>query len=204
MKKYRSNVGKIAKKNKNVLEQKSVTKLVFLIAGLLTILFLIVIMAGGEGITGISGALARIIRFFILIILAYIVVNWSFSITEETEVFEESKEFDTDRNLQIEEISTLLERASDGKTRSQEVLHNNIKDIFFIKLKEKEGLSKNELRGMVKKPEKFRSIVQNDMISDFILSLEEENESNSDLEKMDKVQYKKMIRKIIQEISEWD
>lgn len=201
MKKYRKNIGKIAKKNKNFLDLESDKKFVYLIVGLLSVLFLIAVMAEGGDISIVLG---RIIGLAIISVLSYMLVNWISTITEETEVLKEKKEFESDKNLQMEEISILLERASDGKTKSQEILHNKIKDIFFIKLKETRNLSKSELRSIVKKPERFRSIVQDDMIADFILSLEIENEDEFDPEEMDKEQYKDMIRKMIQEISKWD
>lgn len=201
MKNYRKSKGKIAKKNKNILNQKSTRKLVYLIVGLLSVLFIVFI--GAEG-GYLSIVLGRMTAILIIIIIAYRLVSWTSTITEETEVWNEKKEFDTDRTLQVKEISTLLDRAAEGKTRSQEVLHEKIKDIFFIKLKEREGLSDKDLQDIVKKPERFQSIVQDERISNFILSLEEENDTEFDLEDLEEYQYKKRIRKIIQKISEWD
>ncbi len=213
MNKSSSYAGKITEKKRNMFDLDSENSLLYLLVVVLLAFFLI--FTTGE--TELSAALSRITGLVILVVLAYMLVTWTSSITEKSDVREQKQDLNDSTNLQVKEISTLLERASEGKTTSQEILHEKIKDIFIIKLKEKEDLTTERVRELMRNPKEFRKVVQDDMISDFILSLEKDSKAASQEmgskavslspEEKDKDKYKKEykrnVRKIIQKINEW-
>ncbi|MBS3781967.1 MAG: hypothetical protein KGY68_05100 [Candidatus Thermoplasmatota archaeon] len=148
-------------------------------------------------------------------ILAYSLVDWSIKVTENTERWTEDEELDEDINLRIQDVSELLRRASEGKEKSQEILHKRLKKIFFVKLKEKKDISRDDIRDLIRKPEELRKVVKDEVISDFILSTEKKS-SKTDIQrrkskrgflssskKNDPEKYKEKIKEIIQRINSW-
>ncbi|MBS3790452.1 MAG: hypothetical protein KGY66_06000 [Candidatus Thermoplasmatota archaeon] len=200
------------KKIMDLLDQKRTSNsLYLLIASLIILSFLFVI--GGEG--DLTEILGRILGFIIIMILAYSLVDWSIKVTENTERWTEDEELDEDINLRIQDVSELLRRASEGKEKSQEILHKRLKKIFFVKLKEKKDISRDDIRDLIRKPEELRKVVKDEVISDFILSTEKKS-SKTDIQrrkskrgflssskKNDPEKYKEKIKEIIQRINSW-
>ncbi len=199
-------ISKITDKKGSIFDLDSESKFFLIIIVLLSILFVILVLGESEGIfdESMSRVFGRVIGFFILMILAHRLIIWTSRMTEKPESWEKKKEAKSDENLQIKEISTLLDRASDGKSMSQKILHDKIKEIFFTKLKDEKDLDKEELNRLLKNPEEFRKVVQDDKISDFILSIEGKEKSKLEDKDMDKAQYKKRVRKMIKRIKEWE
>ncbi len=161
---------------------------------------------------GLPFYIGRFISFVIVVLFAYNLIDWTSNITEKSEEWTEKEVLDEDINLRIKDISELIKRASEGQNVSQDILHNKLKKIFFLKLKEVEDISDNELNELVRKPDEFRKVVQDEVIADFILSMEKDSgetkngkvkflsSSKRDWEK----DYKKKIKDIIQRIDEWE
>ncbi len=201
-----SNLKKITQIKRDLFDHEGESSIYFyIVTGAIALLFLIFIMErGGPWGGDLLTILAWVLGFVIILHIAYLLISWTSSVTERPDVWEETREFDTDENLQVKKISTLLDRAAEGKTVSQERLHEKIKDIFFIKLKERKDLNDEEVRDLVRDPDRFRDLVKDDTISDFILSIEENKKGKFKVQDMSEEQYKKKIRKIIRRINEWD
>jgi len=199
-------------KIKELLDQKRTSNPLYILIASLAILSLLLVM-GGEG--GLTEILGRILGFIIVTILAYSLVDWTAQITEDPDRWAEDEELDENINLRIQDVSELLKRAAEGKEKSREILHKRLKEIFFVKLKVKKDISRGEIRDLAKKPEEFRKVIQDEMISDFILSTEGKS-SNVGLRKRkskrsflasskknNPKEYKKKIKEIIQRINRW-
>jgi len=193
----------------DLLDRDSTSNFFYLLAGLLILLSILFIMGEDEGLPFYIG---RFISFVIVVLFAYNLIDWTSNITEKSEEWTEKEVLDEDINLRIKDISELIKRASEGQNVSQDILHNKLKKIFFLKLKEVEDISDNELNELVRKPDEFRKVVQDEVIADFILSMEKDSgetkngkvkflsSSKRDWEK----DYKKKIKDIIQRIDEWE
>lgn len=194
---------------KDLTRQHETSNFFYILVGLLALLSILFVMGGNEGLPYTIG---RIVAFIIILLLAYSLITWTSKITEESEDWIEKESLDEDINLKIQDISELLGRACEGKEKSQEILQKRLKKVFFLKLKEIEDISDNDLRDLVKTPEEFSELVQDEVIADFILSMEEEsNETNSDKFKFfsssnvnSQKKYKQKIKKVIQRIDEWE
>lgn len=185
----------------DLLREKETSNFFYLLIGLLALLSILFVMGGDDGLPFI---LARIAGFIIVILIAYNLIEWTSNVTESTEHWIEKANLDEDINLRVQDISELLERASEGKEMSQDILHERIKKIFFLKFKDVEEISDNELNDLVKKPEKFRKAVKDEVIADFILSTEEKQKKRRSLRGASQKKYKSKIKDIIQRIDEWE
>ncbi|MFW5946778.1 MAG: hypothetical protein ACOCTN_07930 [Candidatus Natronoplasma sp.] len=194
---------------KDLTRQSETSNFFYILVGLLALLSILFVMGGDDGLPYTIG---RIVALIIILILAYSLITWISHITEESEDWIEKESLDEDINLRIQDISELLKRASEGKEKSQEILHEKLRKVFFLKLKEIEDISDNDLRDLVKDPEEFRRLVQDEIIADFILSMEEEsNETNSGKFEVfsssngqGEKKYKKKIKEVIQRIDSWE
>lgn len=202
------------RKTKETLSQNSI---LFLAVIFLFFLF-IIFTFGGVGFFG--GGLSRVFGLIILIIFGYMLINWTTEYVglDEDNVLDEDEEYED--NLKIKEISDMLERASEKKTVSQDLLHNKIKDMFIMKLREKRNLTNEEVQNLLKDPAESRRVIDDEMISNFILALEKNDiRSNSSSkkdnkpfpslteerdEKKYKKEYKMKIKELIERINAWD
>jgi len=195
----------------DLLDQSETSNFFYLLIGLLIFLSILFVMGGDDG-EGLPYYIGRGISYIIVILFAYSLLDWTTRMTEKTTDWTEKESLDEGINLRIQDISELLQRASEGKEMSQDILHKKLKKIFFLKLKDIEDISDNDLRDLVRNPEEFRKVVQDDVIADFILSLEEESKekksrrsrflSSSDYK--NQKNYKKKIKDLIQRIEEWE
>ncbi len=188
----------------NLLREKETSNFFYLLVGLLALLSILFVMGGDEGLAFILG---RIAGFIIIILIAYNLIEWTSHVTESPENWTEKESLDEDINLRIQDISELLERASEGKEMSQDILHERIKKIFFLKFKEVEDISDNELDDLVRKPDEFRKVVKDEMIADFILSTEEKSSKRKKIKSLkgaSQKKYKRKIKDLIQRIDEWE
>lgn len=194
---------------KNFLHKKETSNFFYLLTGLLVLLSILFVMGGDEGLPLILG---RITGFIIVILIAYNLIEWISTITDKTEEWKEKENLDEDINLRIQDISELLQRASEGNEKSQEILHNRLKKIFFLKLKEIKDISDKNLKELVRNPEEFRKTVQDEVIANFILSVEEKSRKTksgkskflSSSKGTSQRKYKRKIKDIIQRIDEWE
>jgi len=197
----------MAKNITNLLRQKETSNFFYILIGLLILLSILFVMGGDEGLPLILG---RITGFIIVILIAYNLIEWTSNITETSERWTEEESLDENINLRIQDISQLLQRASEGNEKSQEILHNKLKKIFFLKLKEIEDISDNDLRELVRKPEEIRKLVEDEVLADFIITLEKRSDEDggskflSSSKRISQRKYKEKIKDIIQRIEEWE
>ncbi len=186
-------------------DQNETSNFFYLLVGSLALLSVLFLMGGDEGLPFILG---RITGFIIIVMLAYSLIEWVGQTIKETEHWTEEENLDEDINLRIDDISALLKRASEGERKSQEILHEKLKKIFFLRLKEEEDISENEVRGLVKKQEKFSEVVQDEVIAEFILSMEEDSAEGSKLLSSKKrkggKEYRAKINELVQRIDSWE
>ncbi len=182
----------------------------------LTVLFFLLMLGNG---TGILGALGRAIGFFILIILGYNLIDWNLETTENFELWREKREVDQKVNLRILETSKLVDRAAEGEKLSEENIAEKIRDVFFIKLKERKDLSEGGLRALLDDQKELRKVIQDEKISDFILYGFEDREAHEEKKKDDGIikktklfgssgkngeKQKKEIERMIRRIERWE
>ncbi len=193
----------------DLLDQSKTSNFFYLLIGFMVLLSIIFVMGGDEDL---PYQLGRIISFIVVILFAYSLLDWTTRVTEKTSEWTEKESLDEDINLRIQDISELLKRASEGKKMSQDILHEKLKKIFFIKLKEIEDLSDNDIRDLVRNPDEFRKVAQDEIIADFILSLEQDSKKRrsrrsnflSSSKSISQKSYKNKIKEIIKRIDEWE
>ncbi|MFW6064756.1 MAG: hypothetical protein ACOC8Y_04185 [Candidatus Natronoplasma sp.] len=188
----------------NLLHEKETSNFLYLLIGLLALLSILFVMGGDEGLPLILG---RITGFIIVILIAYNLIECTSHVTESPEDWIEKESLDEDINLRIQDISELLERASEGKEMSQDILHERIKKIFLLKFKEVEDIPDNELNDLVRKPDEFRKAVKDEVIADFILSTMKKSskrKKKKSLKGTSQKKYKIKIKDMIQRIDEWE
>ncbi len=201
-------------KVKNILFRRRGTSKTYYIALIsLTALFLALMLSGATGFTGVLG---RTFGFLILVILAYSLVDWNLNMTESDEFWIEKKELDEIVNLRMQDTSKTLNRASRGEKICKKNLSKKIRNVFFIKLKEKKDLTEEEIQTLLQDRDKFHRIVQDEVISDFILASYSDDKTGTDEEEFtqkisslfssgkDPKEYKKEIKQVIQRVEEWD
>ncbi|MBS3782053.1 MAG: hypothetical protein KGY66_01705 [Candidatus Thermoplasmatota archaeon] len=209
-----SGITAMVPKVKKVLFKGRVTSNTYYIALIsLTVLFL-VLMWSGEG--GFTGVLGRSLGFFILVILSYSLIDWCLNITESSESWREKKELDEIVNLRMQDTSKTMNRASKGERICQRKLSEKIRNIFFIKLKEKKDLTEEEIKELLQDRDKFQRTVQDEVISDFILASYSDDKTGTDDKELtqkissffsprkDPKEYNKEIEQVIRRVEEWD
>jgi len=201
---------------KNLVEQNETSNFFYLLVGLLALLSVLFVMSGDD--EGLPFILGWIMGFIIIAMLAYNLIEWVGNRIEGTEDWTEERDLDEDINLRVRDISDLLKRASEGEKNCQEILHEKLKKMFFLKLEEKEDISDKDLRGLLKDQENFREVVQDEVIADFILSMEEElDEAKTGGSKIlsskkrkggrrreSEKEYRAKIKEIIKRIDSWE
>jgi len=189
-----------------LMEKSETSNFFYILVGLLILVSMLFVLGGDEGL---PFTLGRIVSFIIVIVIAYNLIEWTSEITEEPEEWGGKDTLDEEINLRVKDISKLLERASEGKEKSQEIFHERLKRIFFLRFKEDMGLTDEELKDLINKPGEFRDLVRDDLIADFILATEDKE----GYEKVDffsasglsgKKRYKKKIKDVIKSMNRWE
>ncbi len=180
----------------------------YYLLGLLALIGFIII------IEGYLDTFARMLSFLVVIIFAYGLITWSHSSTEDDEFWEDKDELSEEINLQVRDVKRVLKLASEGKEKSREKLHKKIEEIFFLKLKDEKDMSRQNICDLAEKPEEFQELVDDKMISEFILYMEGSSNSSDPngekkekesyhIEKLKGTEYREYIRKLIQRIDGW-
>lgn len=151
----------------------------------------------------------------ILFIIGFNLVYWSMEITEKSYIWRNEEEFDERINLKLKGDSDLVKRACEGMELSRGILEKKIRNLYLSKLMEDRNLDQKEVRELLQNPEDFRQVVDDDIISDFILSKrgkdetkrvdEEENleEERSSTKQFEGVEYKRWISTLLKRIEGW-
>lgn len=161
------------------------------------------------GIVLYSGMLRFTLTFLILVVIGSNLIYWLMENTEKSTIWRREGEFDKRVNLQLKDNSDLVRRAFKDMELSQGYLEKKIKDLFLSKLADKRNLSKEEIRELQQDPERFRQIVNDEMISDFIL-YKRSGENNGEKEKivsgeeLEGEDYEEWIFEIIDRIQRWE
>ncbi len=151
----------------------------------------------------IMGGMPRLtLAILILLIIGVNLVNWLRERTETWEIWEQEEEFEEMLNLKLNETSDLFRRASQGMELSQKLLEKKIKKLFISKLKYEKNLSQEEVGKLLQNPDEFRQIVDDGMISDFMLSgyVEDEEIGKKDREK----DYEEWTLALLRRIERWE
>jgi len=174
------------------------------------ILMAIIIFALAGGIIVVGGMLRLTLAILILIIIGFNLVYWSVEQTEKSEIWVREDKYDEEVNLRLKESSDFFRRAFKGMELSQGFLEKKMMDLFMEKLKENRNLSEKEVRALLKEPDEFRELVDDEIISDFILSREETDEDDfiddqsSLKESLEGKKYEKWISTLMKRIEGWE
>ncbi|MFW5946086.1 MAG: hypothetical protein ACOCSJ_03720 [Candidatus Natronoplasma sp.] len=167
-------------------------------------LFMSLIVLGATvGIILIGGMFRLTLALFILFVIGFNLVYWMMEKTVYLEIWERKDEFDEEVNLNLRETSDLVERAFKGMELSQGYLEKKIRDLFMDKLMDNKNLSIRETRELLEEPDRFRQVVDDKIISDFILSKKEENEQSS-TESLEGEDYEQWISTLLKRIEGWE
>ncbi len=203
----------ISKIKRDLFERRETSSFYYIALFSLTALFL-VLMLGNR--TRLLRTLGRSLGFLILVILAYSFIDWNLDVTERFKFWKEKREIDQEVNFRMEETTKLVERASSGEKLSQEKLSEKLRNTFLIKLKDKRNLSEDQVQELLENQDKFRRVVRDEAIADFILNgfedekvIDEDEKRwfkkiglfSSSKEKMELP--KKEIERIIRRIERW-
>lgn len=147
--------------------------LYYLLTFLLILALAVAMIIGG-------GDLRLTLANLILIILGLNLIYWEIEGTETSEIWKSEEEFDKKVNLKLKDSSKLVERAHGGMELSQGILEKKITNLYLNKLKENRNLTQEEMRKLLKSPEEFKRVVDDDIISEFILSKKTEDTDTSE------------------------
>ncbi|MEF8873725.1 MAG: hypothetical protein V5A88_03525 [Candidatus Thermoplasmatota archaeon] len=176
----------------------------------------LIIFPMAVGIILVGGMLRLTLANLILFIIGFNLVYWSMEITEKSDVWKSEEEFDERVNLKLKGDSELVKRACKGMELSRGILEKKIKNLYLSKLMENRNLEKEKVGELLKNSEEFRQVVDDDIISDFILSKRGENESErvdeeenleeerSSTKQFEGEEYKRWISKLLKRIEGWE
>ncbi len=140
------------------------------------------------------------LAIIILLIIGLNLLSWLYGKTDEAVIWEQEEELSEELNLKLAETSDLFRRASQGMELSQGLLEKKVRNLFMSKLKDEKNLSQEEIRELLQNPEDFRRVVDDEVISDFVLSkLDDQEDVKKEMDK----EYEDWILGIIESIERW-
>jgi len=167
------------------------------------ILMALLVFALLVGIIFLGGMLRFTLAIFILFLIGFNLFYWSIEETENSEIWRKGDEFDEEVNLKLKEDSALVRRAFKGMEMSQGYLEKKIRDLFLDKLMESRNLSSEEIEKLLHQPDEIRHMVDDEILSDFILSKLHEDERSS-LERLSVEEYERWISTLLKRIEVWE
>jgi len=167
------------------------------------ILMTIMVFGLALGIILFGGMVRLTLSILILLVIGFNLVYWVVEETEYSDIWRRDDEFDEVVNLKLRNSSDLVERAFKGMELSQRYLEKKIRDLFMDKLMDNRNLSREETRELLKEPEKFRQVVDDEIISDFILSKKKEAKQFS-TERLEREDYERWISTLLRRIKRWE
>jgi len=175
------------------------------------ILMALAIFALIGGIVLVGGMLRMTLAIIILIIIGFNLIYWSVEKTENSNIWRSEDEFDEEVNLKLRENSDLVKRAFKGMELSQSMLEKKISNLFLSKLKVVRSLSQKEVSELLKNPDDFRQVVDDEVISNFVLANKGKHEMEDDkefeqgsMEMLKEEDYEQWISKLLNRIEGWE
>ncbi|MFP4143131.1 MAG: hypothetical protein ACLFT7_07315 [Thermoplasmata archaeon] len=166
------------------------------------ILMSLIVIGAIVGIILLGGMIRLTLAILILLVIGFNLIYWSIDETRNTDIWKREREFDEVVNLKLRKDSDLVKRAFRGMEVSQGYLEKKIKDLFLDKLMDDRNLIQEEIRELLKDEEKFREVVDDEVISDFILSKTGEEEQ-SYTERLRGEDYEQWISTLLERINGW-
>jgi len=155
------------------------------------------------GIVLVGGMVRVTMAIFILLLIGFNLIYWVVEDTENPDIWKRESEYHEEVNLKLRGTSELVQRAFKGMELSQGYLEKKIKDLFLDKLMDKRNISQDELRELMRDPEGFRDVVDDKVISDFILYKKEESEKSFE-KRLKEKEYEELISELLTKIEEWE
>ncbi|MBS3817443.1 MAG: hypothetical protein KGY76_07780 [Candidatus Thermoplasmatota archaeon] len=159
-----------------------------IIVSLIVLLFLVV------------GMLQLTVFISILALIGINLVIWIRENTETSKRWGNKRGTEEKVNLKLSDMDDLLKRACRDMEISQHLLERKIEKMFLDRVKEKKDLSDDDVIRLLENPEQFRRIIDDDVISDFILSDGDEDVYSS----RGKKNYEKWIADLTERIENWE
>ncbi len=196
----------------NTTIEKEETESMFRILLLSIIALLAVFMAF------VGGSLKWIVGLSIIIFIGAIIIFEIYNRTVGISDWERDNELDSIVNLNLEKLSEIAGRAYRDRTISKALLEERIKEEFIKKVKNHKNISDAKMERLLQNPEKLREIIDDDVITEFIVGSksynkvihEESKSKKSFLEKLgfrkitiDK-NYKERIDEVLDRMEEWN
>ncbi len=154
------------------------------------------------GIVLVGGMVRFTMAILILFLIGFNLIYWVVGDTENSDIWKREVEYHEEVNLKLRGSSELVQRAFKGMELSQGYLEKKIKDLFLDKLMDKRNISQEELRELMRDPERFRDVVDDKFISDFILSKKDESEKSFE-KRLKGKEYEELISELLTKIEEW-
>jgi len=165
--------------------------------------FIVLLSIGGIILVGGGGGLNLTLSILILLVIGFNVFYWTIENTEYPDIWERDEEYNEEVNLKLRDTSDLVRRSFKGMEVSQAYLEKKIKNLFLDKLRNNRNLSREEMRELLEDPGEFRKVVDDEVISDFILSNKEEDELSSK-ERLEGDDYQRWISQLLKRIQGWE
>ncbi|GEM_PF-4849046 len=157
------------------------------------ILVLTVFTVGSEGLLRYFSAM------FILFLMGMNLVLWAREITEDEDIWKHEEVLKEEIDIRLGNTSNLVKRASKGMRVSRGLLERKIKDIFLSKLQVERNLSRDEVNKLIRYPDKFRDVVKDDTLADFVLA--DEDDAEEDVREDE--EYEEWLSEIMERIDRW-
>jgi len=127
------------------------------------LLFLIAVMLF------IDDTLKWVVGLFIILMMGGIIVFQIYEKSRDVSFWERDNELDSIVNLNLERVSDIAGRAYRDRTISKALLEQRIKEEFFKKIKNYKNLSDSKMEQIKNDPNRLRKIIDDDVITKFIL-----------------------------------
>ncbi|MFW6195871.1 MAG: hypothetical protein ACOC5D_00920 [Thermoplasmatota archaeon] len=125
----------------------------------------------------ISGSLKWVIGLSIILFLGVILIFEIYNRSAEISFWKRDNELDSIVNLNLERMSEIAGRAYHDKTISKSLFEERVKEEFIKKLKNYKNISDAEMERLMENPKELREIIDDDMITKFILESKSYNQA---------------------------
>ena len=162
------------------------------------------------GIVLVGGMVRFTMAILILFLIGFNLIYWVVGDTENSDIWKREVEYHEEVNLKLRGSSELVQRAFKGMELSQGYLEKRVVDLFKEKLKDNRNLSENDVIELLNEPDEFRELVDDEIISDFILFKENRDEDGSIDDQSNKKErlkgedYERWVSTLLKRIEGWE